>query len=540
MAYEFSFYSFAYFLAVLASAIAAAGAWQRRSAPGGLSLFWMMAAITEWTLASLMESVAVDLGVKIFWSKLAYVGAHLSPIFFLLFALQYTNHTKWLTRRNIALLFCPPALTILLAATNEWHHLIWAGFSPGPAGTNSYIYIHGVWFWVESVYINIILLAGTLVLLRFALTSKEIYRSQSLALVAASLIPWAGFALYLIKTNPFPGLDTTAVSLALSGAILVLVLLRLQLLDMVPVAREYLVENMLDGVLVLDYQDRIVDINPAAKEMFGLKPDRWIGQRAEAVLVDWPNLASHLQGPASNNEITLHSPDARQIDLRVSPLFNNKDELSGRLIVLRDISGRKAAEEEVQLAYHKLQVEMAEIEALQDKLREQAIRDVLTGLFNRRYLEETLERELSQAGRRDYPVAIVILDIDRFKDFNDQYGHTTGDALLRALGGMLLTNVRGGDIACRYGGDEFVLVLPDATPETAFQRSEELRVKFQNYHLAGPEGSLKSTFSAGIAFYPTDGISAAELIRAADWALYNAKTAGRNRVHAFKVEAHEV
>jgi diguanylate cyclase (GGDEF)-like protein/PAS domain S-box-containing protein len=170
---------------------------------------------------------------------------------------------------------------------------------------------------------------------------------------------------------------------------------------------------------------------------------------------------------------------------------------------------------------------------LRERLRDQAIRDPLTGLFNRRYLEETLDRELGRAERDEQPVGVLMLDIDYFKRFNDSFGHAAGDEVLRALGRVLGQQVRVEDIACRYGGEEFTLVLPGCSLEAACQRAEQLRQQARDLHLvhAGqPVGGI--TISVGVAVSPQHGLTDGPLLRAADAALYQAKQAGRNQVVA--------
>lgn len=168
---------------------------------------------------------------------------------------------------------------------------------------------------------------------------------------------------------------------------------------------------------------------------------------------------------------------------------------------------------------------------LRDRLREQAIRDPLTGLFNRRYLDETLLRELAKAERGRYPIGLIMLDIDHFKRINDTYGHPAGDTLLRAVGALLRSQVRTGDIACRYGGEEFLLVLPTASGEAAAGRAEALRQAIAQLQLEHEGRRLPTvTLSAGVtALYDADdGVEAA--LDRADQALYAAKAAGRDRV----------
>jgi diguanylate cyclase (GGDEF)-like protein/PAS domain S-box-containing protein len=166
---------------------------------------------------------------------------------------------------------------------------------------------------------------------------------------------------------------------------------------------------------------------------------------------------------------------------------------------------------------------------LRETLRSQAIRDPLTGLFNRRYMEETLERELKRAQRTGTSIAVIMMDLDRFKLYNDTFGHSAGDEILSALGNLVRGEVRGEDIACRYGGEEFLLIIPGACQEVAKERAELLRQAVKEMHIH--HNGLKSiSLSLGVAVYPTHGETGLELIRAADMALYQAKNAGRDRV----------
>jgi diguanylate cyclase (GGDEF)-like protein len=144
-------------------------------------------------------------------------------------------------------------------------------------------------------------------------------------------------------------------------------------------------------------------------------------------------------------------------------------------------------------------------------------------------LEEVFTRELAQAARGGYPLSIVIIDMDHLKEHNDSYGHPHGDNLLRTLGEILRTQFRAGDIACRYGGDEFIIIMPHSVLEDTFQRIELLRQAYQSLHRDQNDGIPKVTFSAGIATYPTHAKTTEELLRIADQALYNAKSLGRNR-----------
>lgn len=174
---------------------------------------------------------------------------------------------------------------------------------------------------------------------------------------------------------------------------------------------------------------------------------------------------------------------------------------------------------------------------LRETLRHQSIRDPLTGLYNRRYLEETLERELSRSARGDTPVSLLVFDVDHFKRFNDTFGHDAGDTVLRELGGLVREQLRGGDIACRYGGEEFVVVLPGVSLEVAESRAEALREAVKRLGLSHRNASLGTvSLSIGVACFPQHGNSGEALIRAADEALYRAKREGRDRVVTVQVQ----
>lgn len=170
---------------------------------------------------------------------------------------------------------------------------------------------------------------------------------------------------------------------------------------------------------------------------------------------------------------------------------------------------------------------------LQERLRNQSIRDPLTGLFNRRYLEESLEREINRAARSKKPLGLIMLDIDFFKKFNDTHGHDAGDAVLREVATLLGTHLRKADSACRYGGEEFTLILPEADLHDACQKAEQLREAARRLEIRyGRQMVGPISLSLGVACFPQHGASGDELLHAADTALYQSKAAGRDRVTA--------
>jgi diguanylate cyclase (GGDEF)-like protein/PAS domain S-box-containing protein len=199
-----------------------------------------------------------------------------------------------------------------------------------------------------------------------------------------------------------------------------------------------------------------------------------------------------------------------------------------------DITSRKVAEVAMSRTNIKLHTQIDEIRVLQTKLAEQAVRDPMTGLYNRRYLDETLEREVARARREGNPLSVVMLDVDNFKKLNDSYGHQAGDEVLKALAEMLREDTRMEDVACRYGGEEFLVLLPSMPLDKARDRAESWRSKLEQHTFVFGNFPLTATASFGVSGYPNHGKTPDELTRAADTALYSAKHNGRNRVEMFE------
>jgi diguanylate cyclase (GGDEF)-like protein len=233
--------------------------------------------------------------------------------------------------------------------------------------------------------------------------------------------------------------------------------------------------------------------------------DQW-GQENAAVLK---------HGQSFKHEISL--PTVKGVQTYLSnkfPLYDAQNTIMGVGVIALDITPRKQMEQ---------------------VLKEQAIRDPLTGLYNRRYLDETLPRELQRAARHSQSVGVIMLDLDHFKHFNDTYGHDAGDQLLRMVGQFLQTNTRGDDVACRYGGEEFILVLPGATLEATWQRAEEIRTGIQTLVVYSHDCPLEAvTASLGVAIFPEHHTTADGIINVADQALYRVKRDGRNRVVGYE------
>jgi diguanylate cyclase (GGDEF)-like protein len=234
------------------------------------------------------------------------------------------------------------------------------------------------------------------------------------------------------------------------------------------------------------------------------------------ILKQWAHSPEELFNEAeTRTELKVRKKPSRYLDLRITMLYDDNQKMNGRLMVFRDVTERKRVEKDLRRAMDRLQTQLIEIGVLQSRLREQAIRDALTNLFNRRYLEETLERELSRAIRESYPLSVIMMDLDYFKDTNDTYGHEAGDVVLKTLAETVTKQIRQGDFVCRFGGEEFVLVMPNIGIEKARERVEKLHQIIGALNIPYGVFNLTTTMSMGIAWY---------------LAMYVAKNNGRNRV----------
>ncbi len=519
-------------LAVVVATFSALVSWRRRRIQGGVSLFSLMMAVAYWCFFSAFELNAGSIPQKIFWSQVAYPGTVATPVLFLVLALSYSGKHKWLTRRNLLLLFLIPAISLVLVATNSLHHLIWTSFTPHPENARIIQYGHGIYFWLGVIgYSYVCMLFGTILFLRAALRLAHTYRQQSITMVLAALIPWSSNLVYLFGINPLQGIDLTPIGFSIGGLIATFAIFRYRLLDLVPVARDVLIENMLDGVILLDNLNRIIDINPSALRLTGLPENKAIGKQAEDVLGEQFAILPPTNPTVTfNTQITWGTLQELYLDMTVIPISEDRTHSTGRLLILRDVTAQKNAEMELQEANQQLRTQLYEINVLQDNLREQAIRDPLTGLYNRRFLNEILELELVRARQEDLPVSLVMLDLDCFKAFNDTFGHIAGDDMLKKLGEILRKETRYGDFACRFGGEEFIIVMPGAPLKAALKRAEEWRISYAKAKVRSGTLNLRNTFSAGVAAFPMHAKKSDDLLKAVDQALYLAKSSGRNRV----------
>ena len=343
----------------------------------------------------------------------------------------------------------------------------------------------------------------------------------------------------ILPIFPAP-VDLTALAFTFTAAFLAASIFGLRLLDLVPIARDNVIESIPEMVFVLDDKERIIDANAVAQQWLGKSFAEILGKEPIEVFQKWPQLLQRFFFmERTREEIEIPGDPPRTLETIITPIYNRTNQLEGRVILAYDITDRKKLEKDLKDTNESLQTQLQENERLRIQLQEQAIRDPLTGVFNRRYFAEALDKETARAVREKSPFSLIVLDVDFFKKVNDTYGHKCGDLVLQSLAKFLQENTRRSDIVCRFGGEEFVILMPDAAVQDAFERAERFRKEFALQVVEHEGKHVKSTFSAGIASFPIHSDAGETLLSMADLALYQSKADGRNRVTVFSPEIEE-
>lgn len=348
MMWQLTPYLLPLFVAAVTSLALAVYAWRRRTIPGATAFSGLMLAVAVWSVGYVMEIISPNLSQKIFWAKLEYLGIVSVPLAWVAFALAYTSREHWLTRRNLALLALIPAITLLLVWTNEAHGWLWAEVGLANSGPFPSLAVsYGPWFWIHTVYSYVLLLWGTLLLLRMVFNFPDLYRWQAVILVFGCLAPWLGNLIYIFDLSPIPNLDLTPVAFSLTGLALSWSLFRLRFFDVVPIARRTVVDSMSEAVIVLDAQNRLVDLNPAAQRIIGAEANQAIGRSGTQALSSWAELLTQYRTVAEGQVELVReiNGQAHNFEMRLSPVVDQRQRLTGRLIVLRDITAQKQIEQ---------------------------------------------------------------------------------------------------------------------------------------------------------------------------------------------------
>lgn len=506
-------------------------AWQRREVNGSREFALFSASISIWCFFAVFEQLSSTELQQVTFGRAQYLGIPALPVFWFLFTLRHTEHDGWLNRTVLKAFSVIPLLSVLLASTDHWHGWIWENVrfqsQPFPKLTIS----HGWWF--NSVMIPhayVLILSGIGVLLSAAFTGSRLRRQQTLMLVSAILFTFFVNIVYLLADITLYGLDPTPIGFAVTTLLIQFGLFHTKFLEVAPISYKTAFLNTTDSLILLDKRRRIVDLNPSAL-IESQRPHgaiSVIGQPFDHVFPDYWRLFEKIDNKAIEltevlkfSRPSVDSPSAPSVDslnapsadspsaqpqavyrqVKVRSILTTNGRQGGWVIIIRDVTLEKQ--------------QQAQLERL-------AYVDNLTGLSNRRQLELKAE-ELLTCDRVHYvPIALLYIDLNRFKLINDSYGHDVGDAVLQHVARCLTRSVRKGDMVVRLGGDEFVTVLYAADASVALEvRSRLVNMLSQTVSLAGHQLTLSA--SIGAAYYPEDGSTLSSLLRQADQNMYRDK-----------------
>lgn len=478
--------------------------WKNRTVLGARYFLLTIIMVELWIAAQGLEMAALDLPKKIFWANIQYIPIMLTPLSYFYLTLQFTRSDIWLQRRWVRILLLIAPITINVLLWTKFSYLIRQNVSLDTSGAFPIISkTYGPLFWVFASF-NYLITILTFINLLISLKEKApIYRKQILFLITALFFPVISNLLHIMGMNPFR-IDTTPAFFGLSAMMISLGIFRYRLFDIIPIAHSIIIHKMRIGMIVLDNEGRMLDINPAAEKMMNLSSKNLIGHSIEVELSGFPELLRICREDRETvceidlNDIGTHF----YYEVSLTKIKNSDNQPIGQLLQFYDITERKIAEKLIQHAAH---------------------HDSLTGLTNRYHFQVIFSKALNHAKSSHSMLTVAYLDLDDFKQINDTHGHDVGDKLLCEIAKRLKKILRDTDIVARVGGDEFAIVLPEIGEDEQIRSIGELLSKEMEKIIELSAGTVKIKASIGFCVYPRDGDNTEELLKKADKAMYMAK-----------------
>ena len=501
------YYSAILMAAGLACLLIAFVTYQRNRQAGVSALTIMLLGLAWWDITYSIFWLNIQVPSQIIWLDLTLVGAYVVPTSFLLFALEHTHLSHRLSRLMSYLLWFEPGMAFIIQWTDPWHGLFFGGMR---TLDTTRFYEFGVVGWFNFYYSYFLIFAAVIVLFIHLVRSIGIYRGQTATILAAIVLPWIANMVSVYLGALLPDADITPFLFTLTAMAISLSVWYYRLLDITPIAYNVLFRNMLEGVVVLDMKNRVIEMNPIALNLFELSASEVLGQDAGNVFSGWGAVVSAIHSDQTNFEAVVAE---KTLDFRVSPLFGRRQQRVGTLLVWRDITELKNA----QLMLERL-----------------ASVDELTGAMNRRSFMEKAKLETVRVKRANSPLSILIMDIDYFKKINDTHGHGTGDEALIHFSQICRRAIRPYDFFARIGGEEFAILLPEVDAHTAFDVAERLRFLVAQQPVKVGDMNIPITASFGIADLMGTDDDLGQVIRRADIALYCSKRSGRNQTQIWR------
>lgn len=345
MNFSYTPYSLPLIAAAGVSIFVAIYAWRHRSSPGAPALTLLAAAIAQWILGYILEISSTDLNTIYIWGVSQYLGIAFAPYAWLIFAIDFAGYSKTLTPRFYAMTAAFPVITVLLAWTTHWNGLIWTQYSINVVDDFSALTTHkGYWFYAHTAYSYLMLMIGTILLVRALMRLQGLYRSQVVAMLVAVLAPWIGNVLYLTGNSPIPYLDLTPFSFAVTVVALAWAIFGFHLVDITPIARDLVIDSLQEGVIVLDANGRIADVNSSAARIFGIQASHVVGTAASEMFEPWQLLREKLREDEDWAEefSTGVGQAERRYEAAISHIQDAQGRNAGRVMIVRELHSTSA------------------------------------------------------------------------------------------------------------------------------------------------------------------------------------------------------
>ena len=487
---------------------------RRRDARGVWYLTLMCLSGAQWALMEGLLVLSHALEVRVLLSELKYVGlAMMVPMALLFVVCTYEPKIK-ITATRILLVMLPSVVTFLLVWTNRFHHLMWSGMGLEPWGAIIGIELdYGPGFWAFLVYNYALLVTMTVILIRRIVDGSRMIRCQTTGILVAVLLGWGANIVNITRIPPTDRFDPTPISFLVLAAVLALNFARHSFLDMLPATKGRVFENLADAVIMYDHAGRVVEINTAAERLFRTNRIDAIGKPFAKLFHDMVEEDGD-HANTKSREVTIPNPHGGEphvYDARLNKIRDIRGLSIGGAVVFHDITERKR---------------------LERRLNHLALTDELTGTSNRRHFIELAQNEFARARRHVRSLVMFMLDLDHFKQINDDYGHEAGDLVLIEVVQGCEESLRAGEALGRIGGEEFAAILPDTDLQSAAIVAERIRNRIENIDVVHNGRSIAVTTSIGMAELSAADGNVQDLLNRADAALYQAKSAGRNCVRS--------
>ncbi|WP_407309886.1 diguanylate cyclase [Desulfosporosinus sp. SB140] len=459
-----------------------------------------------------MELQSESLKVALFWNKFQYLSGPFIGLFAFFLAADYTGNKKLLKSkaRIIVLLLIPFSITII-RYTNDFHHLYYTSVLYTSNGFfNILIKNKGPLFTYYMLYLSFIMIYSSVIYLKTIFNSSSINHVPISIMIIASLLPWLSIYMNISNTAPF-GIDYSAILLCPSAILYMFGIFKFRMLRTIPIARNTVFHHSKDGIIILDYNENIIDYNEAAVLIFDQLTDKYLHQKIYNLLPELMERGT-LRGENESFDFSFtKSGIEHYYSLENIRLNTENDYTLGWIFIISDIT---------------------KLVNNQKRFEVYATIDDLTNIYNRRFFIELFNQEINSAKKTKDPLCLIMYDIDFFKNINDKYGHQAGDEILRYVVATSKACIRATDIVARYGGDEFMILLPETKIDDAIALAERIRSQLEMGYCIYDNHKINITSSFGVTGFEnyTTDLSVEVLINEVDKTLYQGKSSGRNKV----------